>query len=171
MRFCLKTARTRGLTLLEVMIAVFVLMMGVLGVLAAVPSGIHSGITVVFQDCAIHLAHSKLAEFRRDRINPRTDLLEGSAYLAARHEPLNASGTFRDFAHGEGETYEHFDDIQRYEWKVDESVLQNAAVSADVDAATALINTPALSRVRVIVRMKGSNREHQYSHYFYCYEY
>src|SRR5690348_5952040 len=123
-----RARRSAGMTLLEVMIAMFIFLVGVLGVLASVPTGINAAATVILQDAAIHLAHSKFAEFRRDRIDPNVDLdassgsgyLPASGYTPGKQEPINATGApWRDFAHDPGQPYEFFDDIQKYEWSVE----------------------------------------------------
>src|SRR5471030_2484590 len=88
-----------GLTLLEVMIAMFIFLVGIVGVLAAMPTAVSSATAVIFQDCAIHLSHSKFAEFRRDRADPAVDLQPSSGgylpngsgpYTPGKQEPYNA---------------------------------------------------------------------------------
>ena len=188
----------RGLTLLEVMIAMFIFLVGIVGVLAAMPTGINSALWVIFQDASIHLAHSKFAEFRRDRVNlfagdPQPNLTpsgggylpSGGSYVHGCQEPPNGSPPdadnipFRDFAHDPGDPYQYFDDIQRYEWKVE---------MADIDAgnggATAAPQAPAgffyptttaaasninLKRVSITIRMKGTTRELRFSQLMYSY--
>src|SRR5262249_45172953 len=127
----------RGLTLVETLIAMFIFLIGIVGVLAAMPTGVNSAIWVIFQDAAIHLAHSKFAEFRRDRVDPAVDLVaSGSGYLPnsagpgvpGAQEGFNNEGDpWRDFAHSPGDTYQYFDDIWKYEWKIEVS---------DVDAGS-----------------------------------
>jgi hypothetical protein len=161
--------RARGLTLLEVLIAMFILLMGLVGVLAALPTGIESAHWVIFQDVAIHLAHSKFAEFRRDRVNPRADLVEGSGYMGLRHEPVNASGDWHDFAHADGDTYRDFDEIERYEWRVDQDTLQSAGVSATYTPEHNGGTDIGITRVTVAVRMKGTSRELRFTQYMDSY--
>jgi prepilin-type N-terminal cleavage/methylation domain-containing protein len=167
---------SKGMTLIEVLIAMFILSIGLVGVLGAMPTGINSAQTVILQDCAIHLAHSKFAEFRRDRVNPSVDLLEGSSYLLNWQEPLNASpgNVWRDFAHGPGDTYQYFDEILRYEWCVDQVELAKGAVSSASTVPPPAANYFApdhsaggseLRLVRVIVRLKGTSKEHGFSQY------
>ena len=172
----------RGLTLLEVMIAMFIFLVGILGVLGAMPGGIDNASIVVQQDAAIHLAHSKFAEFRRDRIDPAVDLQPGSTYLPSggaftpgAQEPYNASGApWRDFANGPGQTYENFDDIVRYEWRVDTAPV--SAVNTGTPAPPAGFLFPSiagggagaplnLTRVSISVRARGSKREFEFTQY------
>ena len=47
--------RARGMTLMEVLIALFIFMVGIVGVLAALPTGVNAATWVIFQDAAIHL--------------------------------------------------------------------------------------------------------------------
>ena len=175
----------RGMTLLEVLIALFIFMVGIVGVLAALPAGINSASYVISQDTAIHLAHSKLSEFRRDGVDPAVDLIDGSAYLPAGgaytlgagiQEPLNGNpGNYRDFAHKAGEPYEHFDDIQRYEWKVEinpvyASAAGNPAPPPDYMVPSHSAGTPLpLTRVVVTVHTKGTAREFSFTQYMYSY--
>jgi hypothetical protein len=161
----------RGLTLLEVLLALFILLVGIVGVLAALPTGIESAHNVIFQDVAIHLAHSKFAEFRRDRINPRLDLVEGSAYLAARHEPVNASGGgWRDFAHEANGAYKDFDGIERYEWRVEQKELQSVGVSEAFTPQHNAGTDIGVTRVSLAARMKGAFREFRFTQYMAAYQ-
>ena len=161
-----------GLTLLEVLIAMFIFLIGIVGILAALPTGISSAQTVILQDAAIHLAHSKFAEFRRDRVDPLVDLPEGSAYMAARQEPVNASasGPWHDFAHGAGDTYEYFDDIDHYEWRVDPTRFKQVGVAADgmtpVEGGGRTLSK--LARVAIVVHLKNTKKEFIFSQYMYA---
>ena len=178
----LKTARghARGLTLIEVMIAMFIFLVGILGVLAALPSGVNAAHYVMFQDASIHLSRSKFAEFRRDRIDPRVDLLDGAAYVDAGatppriQEPKNgAAGGWRDFAHGPGDVYENFDDIEHYQWMIDQDDIKK---SVSVDPAKGNVPTTTLAGaelnvtpVTIVIQMKGSKREMRYTQYMFSY--
>jgi type II secretory pathway pseudopilin PulG len=159
--------RARGFTLLEVMIALFIFMVGIVGVLAAIPTGVNSAATVVFQDAAIALAQSKFAEFRRDRVNPSVDLKNGSAYMGARHEPLNSTGVWRDFASGNNAAYQYFDDIERYEWRVDIAPAMFAIYSATpAPYLSPVIGGPAdseLQEVTVTVHLRGTTKEFEFT--------
>ncbi len=169
----------RGMTLLEVLIAMFIFLIGVLGALAAIPAGVSAAKLVIFQDAAIHLAQSKFAEFRRDRVDPAVDLaggyLNGSGQLASGRqagiqEPLNGSGVWHDFAHGAGETYESFDDIDQYEWKVDQAQLK-AITASGLDAKNnkAPLDTGGtaigLTQVAVVIHLKNTTREFRFTQY------
>jgi prepilin-type N-terminal cleavage/methylation domain-containing protein len=176
----------RGLTLLEVMIAMFIFLVGIVGVLAAMPTGINSATWVIFQDAAIHLSHSKFAEFRRDRVDPAIDLApSGGGYLPSssggftpgQQEPINENGApWRDFASAPGQTYQYFDDIARYEWRVETADIDNGTVGSPAtppnfffpvaaSSATAL----ALKRVSIVIRMKRTTREMKFTQYMYAY--
>jgi type II secretory pathway pseudopilin PulG len=169
----MKPRSPRGMTLVEVMLAMFVFLVGIVGVLAAIPTGVTSSEQVILQDAAIHLAHSKFAMFRRDRINPLVDLQSGSAYLNTHHEALNSSGEFRDFTIGFDS--DNFDEIQRYEWKVE----ARPVTSKDAGIAAAPLHlqpmdgvgTPVtqLAFVQVTVRQKGTPREFSFSQYLFSY--
>lgn len=165
-----------GLTLLEVIIAMFIFLVGIVGVLAAMPSGVNSALWVIFQDASLHLAHSKFAEFRRDRVDPTTDLLVGSAYMTARQEPVNSSGTpWHDFASAPGQTYQYFDDIGRYEWSLDLADVYAGSGTLPVAPAGTFYpdkggNPLNLKRVTVIVRMKGTTREFRFTQYMTAYQ-
>src|SRR6185503_16065029 len=99
----------RGVTMMEVLIALFIFMVGIVGVLAAIPTGVNSAEWVIFQDAGIHLAHSKFTEFRRDRADPFVDLVDGSSYMPGTIGGANTPGVqenkngnpgnWRDFAH------------------------------------------------------------------------
>jgi type II secretory pathway pseudopilin PulG len=158
------------MTLLEVLIALFIFMIGIVGVLAALPTGVTSAQLVIFQDAAIQLAHSKFAEFRRDRADPATDLVN-AAYLGT----ANASpgGPWYDFPHAAGETYEYFDDIDRYEWKLELTPI--GAGGGGVPAPPAGTNFPVagndlnLTSVAVVVHMKGTSKEFRFTQLMYAY--
>lgn len=182
----------KGMTLIEVMIALFIFMVGVLGVLLAIPTGVNSAMEVILQDAAIHLTSSKFAEFRRDRVNPSVDLIDASPYMtgtgvltsgraAGKQEPLNGNaGGWRDFAHAPGDTYEFFDDIERYEWRIvkdsgglkaiNMSALQGGFPSGaqfciPVDGAGAAIG---VFQVSVAVRLKNTSREYRFTQYMFA---
>ena len=155
--------RHRGVTLMEVLIALFIFMVGIVGVLAAIPTGINSAEWVIFQDAALHLSHSKFSEFRRDRADPFADL---NGFTAA----------YQDFAHAAGETYFYFDDIDRYEWKLELQEVQAGDWSTQPAGTTAPTGphlTPAagggasvgVQRVTVLVHMKGTTRELRFTQY------
>ena len=165
--------RRRGMTLLEVMLAMFIFIVGIVGVLAAMPTGVTSAEWVIFQDAAIQLAHSKFSEFRRDRVDPQTDLTN-AAYLG----PVNSSsvgGPWRDFPHGPGDPYEHFDDIERYEWKVQLTAVSasNAGSPAPPTGtyfpSTAGGSNLELTSVCVVVHLKGTSREICFTQLMYDY--
>jgi hypothetical protein len=147
---------------------------GIVGVLAALPTGITSAQWVIFQDAAIHLAHSKFAEFRRDRADP-VQLVNGSAYMTARHEPLNASG-WHDFAcTNPTDTYEHFDDIERYEWTVETGDVKASGAGTPAPPAGYFGpgnagNDVNCKRVTLAVRCKGTNKEFRFTQYFTAYD-
>jgi hypothetical protein len=173
------------MTLLEVMIAMFIFTVGILGCLAALPTGITAASIVILQDAAIHLSHSKFAEFRRDRINPAVELdpNSGSGYLPAgggytpgKQEPINATGApWRDFAHDPSQPYEFFDDIQKYEWSVETSRVNAMKTGNPNPAATFYcpeqIGNPSpdralqLTRVTITVRLKGHRQQLQFTQY------
>jgi len=178
---------SRGLTLLELLMAIFIFMVGIMGVLMALPTGTNAASWVIFQDAAIHLSQSKFAEFRRDRVDPSVDLADGSGYMngigttasgkpAGKQEPLKGNG-WRDFAHtNPTDTYYHFDDITRYEWKVDQSVLKSVGAGAAGAPAGHLApqfgggNALDLYSVTIVVHMKGTTREFRYTQYMLKYE-
>ena len=172
----------RGLTFIEVMIAMFIFLVGILGVLAALPSGIGAAGYVIFQDAAIHLSRSKFAEFRRDRVDPRVDLPDGSQYMDAaaspprKQEPKNGSlGGWRDFAHGAGDAYENFDDIEHYQWMVDQDELKPVSVDASTNYTPVVAKGGApgpelnVTRVTLVIAVKGSKREMRFTQYMYSY--
>jgi len=146
------------MTLMEVLIALFIFMVGIVGVLAALPTGINSAEWVIFQDASLHLAHSKFSEFRRDRADPFADL---NGFTAG----------WQDFPHAAGETYYYFDDIDRYEWKLELQEVQagdyGGSQPAGITAPTGPHLAPAtgggasvgVQRVTVIVHVKGTSRE------------
>ena len=156
----------RGLTLIEVMIAMFVVLVGIVGVLAALPVGVNSAESVFLQDSAIHLIHSKFAEFRRDRVHPGVDLMDGSSYMTAFQEPLNTDpgGNWHDFASGPGATYENFEDIAFYAWKVEVVPVGNSG-NAPVHAAGSPL--PGLFKVTITVHTKGSKKEFRFTQYMF----
>jgi type II secretory pathway pseudopilin PulG len=175
----------KGITLLEIIVALFIFMVGIVGVLAALPTGINSALWVITQDAAIHLAHSKFAEFRRDRKNPAVDLVSGSAYLpsggsyvAGAQEPINSSGApWRDFASASGQPYEFFDDITKYEWRVDTGPVYASPTGTPAPTdyclapSTSSSGTPLnLTRVTIEVRMKGTTRSFKFSQYMAAYD-
>jgi prepilin-type N-terminal cleavage/methylation domain-containing protein len=170
--------RARGLTLIEVMIAMFIFLVGVLGVLAALPSGVNAAHYIMFQDAAIHLSRSKFAELRRDRVDPRVDLVDGSPYMDAgsspprRQEIKNGNpGGWRDFAHGAGDTYENFDDIEHYQWCVDQDELKAVSVDSGNNNSPVVAAGPELNvtRVTLVIGMKGSKKEMRFTQYMYSY--
>jgi len=185
-----RSLRPRGLTLLEVIIAMFIFLIGIVGVLAAMPTGINSATWVIFQDSAIHLAHSKFAEFRRDRVDPAVDLKPSAGgylptntpYVAGKQEPFNTDGDpWRDFAHSSvtGDPYQYFEDIDRYEWSVDatQAVDNGKGVAGDVPvpanfyfpANTGTTSLIQLYRVDINIRMKGTTRQMRFTQYMYSY--
>lgn len=169
-------ASRRGITLLEVIISMFIFLVGIVGVLAAMPAGVNSAIWVIFQDASLHLAHSKFSEFRRDRVDPVADLINGSAYMAAKQEPNNSSGApWHDFASAPGQTYQYFDDITRYEWSIDSGdVFAGSGAVPKAPAGTFYPdkagNPINLKRITVVVRMKGTTREFRYTQYMVAYQ-
>jgi hypothetical protein len=166
--------RFSGMTLFEVLIAMFVFLIGVVGVLSAMPVGVHTAQTVILQDAAIHLSRSKFTEFRRDRVNPPIDLKEGSAYLTSWQEPVNVNN-WHDFASGAGQTYQYFDSIEQYEWKVDQDqLLKPIGISAAGNPAPpAGFNFPAhgsgtaagVYKVVICVRRKSTSQEFRFVQY------
>ena len=177
---------SRGLTLLEVLIAMFIFLVGIVGVLAAMPTGINSATWVIFQDSAIHLSHSKFAEFRRDRVDPAVQLQPaaggylpaGATIVPGQQEPYNSSGApWRDFAHSPGDTYQYYDDIERYEWKVEATQqIDNGLGSGDVPLPADYTfptnsnnSARGLRRVDITIRMKNTTREMRFSQFMYAY--
>lgn len=181
-----RSRSSRGITLLEVVIAMFIFLVGIVGVLAAMPAGVNSALWVIFQDASLNLVHSKFSEFRRDRVNPAIDLLEGSVYMNASQEPINASpkntagNPFHDFASDPGKTYQYFDDITRYEWSLDypkgalDQISQGAGTSPVAPPGMFFPDTAGnplnLYRVSIIIRMKGTNKQIQYTQYMFPYD-
>jgi prepilin-type N-terminal cleavage/methylation domain-containing protein len=167
----------RGMTMIELLIALFIFLVGIVGLMAAMPTGVSTAGRVIFQDAAIHLSRSKFAEFRRDRIDARYDLVDGSLYMdpvspPRRQEPQNGNpGGWRDFAHAPGDTYENFDEIERYQWRIDQPSL--VSVGTDVGAG----NVPkvsggtdvGLTRVILVIALKGTTREYRFDQYMYAY--
>ena len=164
----------RGLTLFEVLVAMFLFLIGVVGVLSAMPVGVRSAQSVILQDAAVHLSRSKFSEFRRDRVNPPVDLAEGSPYMNNWQEPLN-SNNWHDFASGPGDTYQYFDSIDQYEWKVDQDqLLKPVGVSASgTPAPPTGFNFPAhgsgadcgVFKVVIAIRRKSSSQEFRFVQY------
>lgn len=191
MRVLIKRPAPRALTLLEVIIAMFIFLVGIVGVLAAMPTGINSAEWVIFQDCAIHLSRSKFAEFRRDRVDPDPNtgdlqpkpggyLPTTGTYVPGMQEPFNSDGDpWRDFAAAPGQPYQYYPDIDRYEWRVEcQSVdggpgtLPVAPVNFvyPINSATPTQATPiCLWRVSITIRMKGTSREMRFSQYMFAY--
>jgi len=179
--------KSRGMTLLEVMIAMFIFLVGIVGVLAAIPSGINSAEWIIFQDAAIHLAHSKFSEFRRDRVDPATDLPSGgvSAYLDTRHGKPDADG-WRCFVYDnpgdansfDNAAYKYFDDIHRYIWRIEQAQQYVSAASSAPPNPPAghlgPVSSPATAvgvyKITVYVRMKGTSREFRFNQYFVKYD-
>jgi hypothetical protein len=159
----------RGMTLLEVIIAMFIFLVGIVGVLAAMPVGVSNATLVIFQDASIHLSASKFAEFRRDEVNPAVDLVDGSAYLNDFHEGTNGSAEgFRDFAHKSGGRYEYFDDNDRYEWKIDQKLLKQVGIGKDEQNMPAPViggDPLNVTRVCVVIHLKGTTRYMRYTQY------
>jgi prepilin-type N-terminal cleavage/methylation domain-containing protein len=182
--------RPKGLTLLEVMIAMFIFLVGIVGVLAAMPTGINSALWVIFQDSAINLSHSKFAEFRRDRADPGGGpqpnltataggyLPASGVYTPGFQEPPNTSPMeadniqWRDFAHNPGEPYQYYDNISGYEWKVVVTDMDNGVppVTDPQPPAGYLypVNSGAaspigLKKVSVVIRMKSTTRQMKFS--------
>ena len=192
MRFasdCNPVAPRRGLTLMEVLIALFIFMVGIVGVVAAIPTGVTSAEWVIFQDASIHLAHSKFAEFRRDRVSPATDLLTSSAYMDTNHGTLNTSpgAIWRDFydpaaTYSNKDAFKYFDDINRYEWTVELAEVYQEAFATTAPAGTTppagTYKAPSstgginigLKRVAVVVHMKGTKREFRFTQYMCAYD-
>jgi hypothetical protein len=172
-----RSKNSAGLSLLEVLIALFILMVGLMGILAAVPTGLNSASLVVFQDAAIHLAHSKFSEFRRDRVDPQPDLAAGSTYLNSKQEPINSSGApWHDFASAPGDTYEYFDDIQAYEWSLDVGPAGKSAGGSPAPAPNYFAPDHKgaagfkLAKVTIVVRKKGTSREFRFTQYMCAYD-
>ena len=159
----------RGYTLLEVMIALFILLVGIVGVLAALPTGVNSATWVIFQDAALHLSHSKFAEFRRDRVNP--DNLKNGGFLDSygKVDPTakEESGGWRVFDHANGEPYQYFDDIERYLWKVEVGAVGRSGDNAPVHGGGTAVQD--LKLVTMVVHMKGTSREFRFSQYLFDY--
>jgi hypothetical protein len=97
---------------------------------------------------------------------------------AGRQEPLNSSpGGWRDFAHTSADdTYYYFDDINRYEWRIDNDALK--AVGSGTGGAPAGFMVPQnsggtainLYNVTVVVHMKGTSRELRFTQYMMQYD-
>jgi len=166
--------RQRGLTLFEVLIAMFIFLVGIVGVLSAMPVGVRSAQSVILQDAGIHLSRSKFSEFRRDRVDPIVDLVEGSAYMTSWQEPLNGNN-WHDFAAAAGQTYQYFDSIEQYEWKVDQAQLVKpvGVSTAGNPAPPAGFNFPAhgsgaaagVYKVVISVRRKSTSQEFRFVQY------
>ena len=157
--------RHAGLTLLEVLIAMFILLFGVIGVLAALPTGVNSAQWVILQDAAMNLAASKFSEFRRDRVDPAS---------------LNKFTTYQEFAHAAGDPYENFDDISFYEWRVDNDNGRFCGMTASGGASPAPTlgymapmpgaSNSGLMQVTIAVRMKGTTRSFRFTQYMLPYQ-
>jgi len=174
----LPVAQPRGMTMIELLIALFIFLVGVVGLVAAMPTGVNSAQKVVFQDAAVHLSRSKFAEFRRDRVNPRVELVDGAPYMdgtppARRQELKNGNaGGWRDFAHDPGGTYEHFDDIDRYQWRIEQPALQLVGLDTganNVPKVNAGLDQ-GLTRVIFVIGRKGTKNEYRFTQYMYSYE-
>jgi prepilin-type N-terminal cleavage/methylation domain-containing protein len=158
----------KGVTLIEILVALFIFLVGICGVLVAIPTGVKSAEWVILQDAAIHLAHSKFAEFRRDRMpwGPGQKYADLDAYLNARHEPLN-SNNYREFAHGKGEAFEAFDDVDHYEWKAEAVPVYKDGTATPSHTGGADLS---LWKVIICVRIHKSAREFQFTQYMFPYE-
>ncbi len=165
MRTPLQFRRARGLTLLEVLIALFILLFGILGVLAALPTGVNSAEWVILQDAAMNLSASKFTEFRRDRIDPSS---------------LSAYTTFQKFKHASGEPYENYDDIDAYEWKVENNLGRLCGIAASGSASPAPPNgykapvagasNSGLTQVTIVVRHVNTSRSFRFTQYMLPYQ-
>ena len=181
-------SRPKGLTLLEVLIAMFIFLVGIVGVLAAMPTGINSALWVIFQDSAINLSHSKFSEFRRDRVDPAVDLIAtaggylptaSGAPIPGKQEGYNTTGApWRDFAHDPGDAYQYYDNIENYEWMVDVADVDNGAPPGSdpqpppgylypVNSAGA--SSIGLKKVTITVRMKHTTRQMKFSQLMFAY--
>ncbi len=157
--------RPYGFTLVEIMIALFLMLIGVVGVLAAMPTGVGEANWVVFQDAAINLAHSKFAEFRRDRMDPSQPGWQ--SYLDL--QSIAGADGFRPFLPPNANAsnpYYFFDDIVKYSYRVISSqqvdVPQNVGgVPVNVPYA---VGNPTITCyiVTIIVRMSGGTRTFQF---------
>ena len=155
-----RAKRPGAFTLLEVLVALFILLLGVVGVLAAMPTGVANAEWVIFQDAAINLGHSKFAEFRRDRANPGSDLQNGSPYLDNMAPVLAGDvNNYRPFisaaaspAVQQASPYYFFDEIWNYAWKVDVQPV-NYGVNNQPTFASTNINCYA---VTVTIRIGGA---------------
>jgi prepilin-type N-terminal cleavage/methylation domain-containing protein len=196
-----RAAGARGMTLMEVLIAMFIFLVGIVGVLSAIPAGVATAENVILMDCSIHLAHSKFSEFRRDRVNPAVDLLDSSGYMTTKQVPtatkpdgtahpdtteadVATRGMWRDFAYRNAtDTYAYFDEIQRYDWRVDQAILTGQIPGKG--QANNGVNTPCpagfyhpvaggqdigLRSVQITVRLKGSARMFQFTQYMFAYD-
>lgn len=179
------------MTLIEVIIAMFILLVGVIGVMMAVPTGVSTASWVIFHDAAMHLSASKFSEFRRDRVNPLMDLVDGSTYMnggalasgrpsGSQEVPNGNIGGWRDFAHASSDdTYYYFDDIERYEWKVDQSALLSVGPAAPTAANAGVVYGPQVPsatelnvrQVTVAIHLKGTIKELRFTEYMFSYDY
>jgi type II secretory pathway pseudopilin PulG len=153
----------RGMTLIEVLIAMFILFVGVLGVLAALPTGVEAASWITLQDAAINLSSSKFAEFRRDRVNPD----QMSAYLTSAFGSADAEG-YRSFPHGPGDPFEFYADIERYEWKVETTRMGLSPRKTSSDGnryyyAPVAGGDLELWGVLVVIRQKGAQRSFRFT--------
>ena len=130
-----RAGREEGLTLVEVLVALFILSVGVIGVLATIPVGVDTAQTIIVQDNAVTLSQSKLGEFRRDRIVPGEPGLAGyHAFMKANYDLRKGNGSYatnicwpscdntyykwHKFECGEEDAYTNFADIEEYEWRI-----------------------------------------------------
>jgi len=128
-------AREGGLTLIEVLVAMFILSIGVIGVLAALPVGIDTAQEIIIQDNSLAISQSKWGEFRRDRINPgELGLASYHAACAAAYNARHGGGAYgsnvcrsgcggsfyswHSFESDTGDAFENFADIVEYEWRL-----------------------------------------------------
>jgi type II secretory pathway pseudopilin PulG len=155
----------RGMTLIEVLIAMFILFVGVLGVLAALPTGVEAASWVTLQDAAINLSSSKFAEFRRDRVDPG----QMDSYLTSTFGAADGEG-YRSFPHEPGDPFEFYADIERYEWKVQTTRMGLSPRKTSSDGMRYYYQPVTgsdldLWGVLVIIRQKGTQRSFRFTQY------